>query len=468
MIAPSQPLFSETIISREFSNDRIRPIPAKSLEALIDGSRIGGFQIRVIIICALVAVIDGFDTQAMSFAAPDIGRAWHVAAPRFGLVFGAGLFGGLLGGLALGPASDRFGRKPLLLACVLLFGVMSGATTLVTSIPQLIALRILAGIGLGGALPSIISMTSEYVPQRVRPTMITWMFCGFPLGATIGGAISAKLIPIYGWRIVFAAGGVIPLILLPILWLFLPESIRYLAARGAADKVARIVASMHMSQSWDGALEKPKGEQRSPVAALFRDHRGPGTLLIWTTLFMSLVVAYLMINWIPMVARLSGFGPEASVLGVAALNLGTIAGCIVLGRLASSYRPATVIAVAYALGALAIASIGMAGRSTPIFLGATFAAGFLSTGAQLCMIALGAAFYETHLRATGVGWSMGVARVGGILGPMIGGVLLGLGIGAAALYSLTGAISLIAGVSALVLGRIIVAKARKEAPATVA
>src|ERR1700719_1182450 len=202
-----------------------------SLESLVDSSPLGRGQIMIIVICALVAVVDGFDTQSIALVAPAIAAAWHIAPSRFGMVFGAGLFGSLAGALVFGICGDRFGRRPALIGAVALFAATTSITPFASSLPVLGLVRLVTGFGLGGALPGIISVTSEYAPAQLRGTLVALMFCGFPLGAVIGGIVSAGMIPAFGWPSVFYLGAAIPALLLPVIWVVLPESVRFLAMR---------------------------------------------------------------------------------------------------------------------------------------------------------------------------------------------------------------------------------------------
>jgi AAHS family 4-hydroxybenzoate transporter-like MFS transporter len=422
------------------------------LEAIIDSRSLSRFQIAIIVLCALVAMIDGFDTQSIAFVAPEIARAWHVNAAQFGPVFGAGLFGGLIGAMIFGFAGDRFGRKPTLLCAVLLFAAGSLLTPLADSIPSLFGYRFVTGLGLGGALPGIISITSEYAPQRARATIVGLMFCGFPLGAVIGGIASSKLIPAFGWTSVFLAGGIIPLLVLPLFLWFVPESIRFLAMRRQSGAIAKVLERMGSAAEWNGQFALGKVEAHSPVSSLFTEGRALGTFLLWATIFLSLLLTYFLINWIPIVARQAGFDIESAVRAVALLNLGAILGCALLGRLADRYGPAVVIGLAYAFGAAAIALLGQAGQSAALLLTIAFAAGFLSIGAQMCAVALCASFYDTYSRATGVGASMGVGRIGAIVGPVIGGMLLAAGVGAPVLFIVAGLTSFGAALAVLSMG----------------
>lgn len=421
------------------------------LEAIIDSRAVSRLQRVVIGFCALVAMMDGFDMQSIAFVAPEIVSAWHIQPAVIGMVFSAGLLGGLIGAVVFGRAGDRLGRKWTLLCAVLLVAIGSFLTPFSTSVATLVAALFFTGVGLGGAMPNFISLASEYSPAARRATLVALMFCGFPLGAVIGGLVSAKLIPAFGWTSVFTVGAAFSLLILPLFAFFVPESARFLALRGDHAAITRILTRMGCADLWNGEVGAT-AHGRSSVASLLTEGRAPGTILLWITTFLSMFMLYLLINWIPMVARRNGLGIESAVIAVSMLNLGGILGSTTLGRLADRFGPAIVIGCAYGAGAAAIASIGYAVHSGLSLCVAAFLAGLFSFGAQLCTVALAASFYETFLRATGVGCSMAAGRVGAIVGPLLGGMLLGAGIGAPSLFIIAGMTSLGAAAAALTMG----------------
>jgi AAHS family 4-hydroxybenzoate transporter-like MFS transporter len=361
------------------------------LDSQFDSGRLGRAQIGIVVMCALVVLIDGFDTHSIALVAPDIATAWGVAPASIGLVSGIGLFGGLLGAVAFGWVSDRFGRKPSVLIAVTLFGIASLLTPLAGSVSALAAGRLLTGFGLGGALPAVIAITSEYTPARMRATVVGVMFCGFPLGAMLGGLASVRLVPAFGWQSVFVVGGVVPLLLLPLLVFRLPESARFLALNGEEERLARVLARVGLDAPPE-AEEAESDGGRSRVGRLFSGGRAVGTLSLWATLFLSLLLTYLLASWIPLLARQAGLGPASATLGVVALNLGAIVGCVVIGRIADRTRPPVVVGIAFALGAVAIAAIGRSQHSGAVLLVASLLAGGLSIGAQMCAVGLCAGF----------------------------------------------------------------------------
>jgi AAHS family 4-hydroxybenzoate transporter-like MFS transporter len=420
-------------------------------------SRLSRFQIATFLLCATVALLDGFDTQAIALAAPEIARAWDIAPEMFGGVFAAGLVGALFGALGFGVAADRFGRKPSLLIAILLFGAVTLLTPFAASLTDLIIIRFVTGLGLGGALPGVIAVTSEYAPPHRRATIVSLMFCGFPLGAVIGGIAAAQLVPTHGWESLFYIGGIAPLLLLPVIAMLLPESVRFLALKGEHGAIDKIRQRMGFEVPVEIA-ERTDAPAGNPILALFAADKALGTWILTFTFLLSLMLAYFLVNWLPLLALQAGVGMQGAVLGVAALNLGAIGGCLVIGRLADRMGPAGPIGWSYALGAAAIAMIGIAAESEPFMLVMCFVAGALSIGAQMCVVALGAIFYETAIRATGVGWLMGTGRIGAILGPILGAVLIARGVSAQSLFVIAGGVSLLAATGVFAMGTFVLGR----------
>src|ERR1700694_3379659 len=393
----------------------------------IDRQPVGVFQIKLLLTCAAVLFLDGFDTTAIGFVAPSLAKEWGLTKGALGPVFSAGLFGLMIGALVFGPLADRIGRKKIIIFSTLAFGLGALVTVFVQDVNTLLAIRFLTGLGLGGAMPNAIAMTSEFNPRRRRATMVMIMFCGFSVGAALGGLLAAALIPQFGWRSVFVVGGVAPLPLVPILALRLPESVRFLALTGRAnERVAQLLGFISPKASFAPATQfvvHEPGLAGIPVLHLFKSGRTPVTLLLWVVFFMSLLDLYFLSNWLPTVLNDLGACVSSAAAVGSMLQVGGVVGTFALGSIIDrfSFRA---LALVYFIAVFAVGAIVQLGHSVVFVTMAIFAAGFCIGGGPIAANALAATYYPTSVRATGVGWALGIGRVGSIVGPLVGGALL--------------------------------------------
>ena len=424
------------------------------IQNLIDDQPVGRTQIRLLLICAAVLFTDGFDTQAIGYVAPALARDWGLGRGALGPVFSASLFGLMLGALIFGPLADLIGRKRIIVASTVAFGIGTLATLFAADTTGLLAIRFITGLGLGGAMPNAVAMTAEYSPRRARATMVMTMFCGFSVGAAVGGLIAAALIPTFSWRSVFLVGGIAPLLLAPVLAAKLPESVRFLALSGRDDAgIAAILGRFFPEQRFLPGAHFVAHEavlRGLPVAHLFRERRAFSTGLFWGVFFMSLLDLYFLSNWLPTVLNDLGASDAQAALVGSMLQVGGVVGVVTLGRLIDrfSFRA---LALVYLLASAAVFSIGYSGHSISLAAVAIFATGFCIVGGQTAANALAATFYPTSIRSTGVGWCLGIGRVGSIIGPLIGGALLALHWGTQSLFTAAAIPALLAAAAALVL-----------------
>ncbi|MFC3109311.1 MFS transporter [Undibacterium arcticum] len=428
---------------------------AVDVQEFINSNAFSTFQRSILILCFLVVTIDGFDTASIGFIAPAIKAEWHLSAASLAPLFGAGLFGLMSGALIFGPLADRFGRKPILIFSVAFFGLASFLSVFSTGLPMLLVLRFLTGLGLGGAMPSAVTLTSEYCPQGRRSSLVTLMFCGFTVGSALGGLVAAQMLSSIGWRGVLCLGGVLPLLLVPLLVFKLPESLRFLVEKGKSGvKVARIVRHIApAAASVPDLMIHDKKITGSPVASLFRQGMLQGTLLLWTTFFMSLLIIYLISSWLPTLLSNSGISLSKASFLAAMFQVGGTAGAILIGRWMDRFNPHLVLAIAYLIAAGFIALIGISGGALWLVVVAVFGAGFCVSGSQVGANALAAAFYPTGNRTTGVSWASAIGRSGSIVGSMIGGLLLSLQLDNQSIFLIAAAPALIGSVAIFMMGR---------------
>ena len=425
------------------------------VQDFIDEQPLSGVQKRLLLLCFLVVAIDGFDTAIIGFIAPAIRAEWGLAVAQLGPLFAAGLFGLMLGAFTVGPLADRHGRKTMLIVSMILFGGASLASALSTGLQSLTWLRFLTGVGLGGAMPTTITIASEYCPKARRASLVTLMFCGFTIGSAMGGIIAAQVLPGYGWRALLVGGGVAPLLLAPVLAWMLPESVRYLVMKGDAQhRVAGVLRQIAPETNLQGArFVGAAASRESPVRQLFGGGLIVGTLLLWLAFFMSLLVVYLLTNWMPtLIQQASGASLAGAAFMAAMFQVGGTAGAIAIGRLMDRFEPHAVLCGAYLGGATSVVLISLSTTTPGLMTLAAFAAGFCVSGGQVGANALSAAFYPTPYRATGVSWANGIGRAGSIVGSLLGGVLLGFGWPATTVYALVAIPAVISALALVTLG----------------
>ena len=399
------------------------------IQNVFDSHPLSARQKLVIALCFLVVAIDGFDTAAIGFIAPALRAQWGVTPADLGPLFGAGLFGLMAGAFIFGPLADRVGRKPILILTTIFFGLATYASSYATDIQTLTALRFITGIGLGGAMPAAITLTAEVCPQGRRSSLVTLMFCGFTIGSAAAGLAASHVVAAFGWQGLLVLGGVLPLVITPALIWALPESARYLASRKSdpariAAVLKQLVPSVELTGATFAVPTRPPG---SPVSRLFKDGLAAGTILIWITFFMSLLVFYLLSSWLPLLITSAGFSmANASLMGATLATGGTV-GAVFIGRLMDRHEPHKVLALSYVVAGAFVVLLGNAVSVPWLLVLAIFGAGFGVAGAQVGVNALAAGYYPTASRATGVSWANAVGRTGSVLGSMIGGVLLSFG-----------------------------------------
>ena len=393
------------------------------VQAFLNEHPFSSFQWAIFGLCFLIVLLDGFDTAAIGYIAPLLITEWGVTRPDLAPVLSAALFGLAAGALSSGPLADRFGRKAVLLASVLVIGVACLASAFSGSLSQLVAWRFATGLGLGAAMPNAVTLMSEYCPDARRATLTNAMFCGFPLGAAFGGFLAAWMIPQFGWRSVLIFGGIVPLMLTVLLLLLLPESVRYMVAkRQPVERIRavlrRISTTAANATSFIMTEKGPATNASSGAGVVLSSAYLVGSISLWVAYFMGLVIFYALINWMPILFKDAGLEPRTAALISALFPLGGV-GAILFGWLMDRFNGNKIIAAGFALTSVAICAIGQVAGNVGLLVLVVFVAGTLMNTAQSSLPALAAGFYPTQGRATGVGWMLGLGRFGGIAGSFL-------------------------------------------------
>ena len=399
---------------------------ASPTEAALENQRLGGLQLRVAALCMLVQICDGYDLNSVAWAVPSLIRQWHLPASMFTIAFLWSSVGIMVGALAAGPIGDRLGRRPLLLASLTIFGLASLLSAVAGSVAMLSMLRFCTGVGIGGGFSGAAALAGDYAPHRLRATMIMATFTGAPLGGFLGGQIVALLLAQFGWPMIFVLGGVFPLILVPVLALWLPESPRFLAVRqNVSPRNAALLRRLDIAPAQGHAVDVAWG---NPILMLFGQGFALQTLLLWIIYFCSLLNLFLFAYWMPTVLNLIGMSPAQAVFVSSLKDFGGIVAALYLGLAVDRIGPERTLALHYAAGAVFIAMIALFALPYAMLCAITLLAGVTIIGSQTGANGACGKLYPARMRTSGLGWAFGIGRLGAIAAPVLGGYLLTLGL----------------------------------------
>ena len=418
-----------------------------SVKTLIDEGKLTPLQIGTILVCWFMNMLDGMDVLVISYTAPAISKAWEIGPEALGVVFSAGLLGMTLGTLLIAPYADKIGRKNMILLSAILMGFGIYLTAFAADINMLMIYRFISGIGIGCMLASTAALTAEYTPNKTRDFWVSFVVSGYPVGAVLSGLVAARVIPNDGWEQMFRYAGYASLTAIPLVILFLSESIDFYLKMQPANallKVNKIIAKI----GGNGLTELPQKPDRQsaiPVGKLLKGKYKKPTIELWIALFMAFAALYFMTSWIPKLATEAGLSMELAIYAGTVFNVGAFFGIVTQGYFSSKYGLKKTIGVILALTAVLMASFGLFVGSDLIL----FVFGMLGFGIQggfVGLYAFAARMYPSEFKTTGIGWSMGSGRMGAIFGPMLAGVFLGMGLSIGANFMIFAIPALIAGI----------------------
>lgn len=395
----------------------------------IDNNKMTGPQYATVFICLLMNMLDGMDVMVISYTAPAIVKAWSITPEALGIVFSAGLLGMTIGAMFLAPRADIIGRKRMILLSAVLMGLSIFSTAFVQSIEQLMVIRLISGIGIGAMLASTATLTAEYTPNKTKDFWVSFVISGYPIGAVLSGLVAAKVIPQLGWQTMFQLAGFATTIAVPLIFFFLSESVDfYLKAqpKNALLNVNAILSKMGISTLSSLPTYNEQKAEVSFKSMLTEEFKIP-TFQLWGALFMAFATLYFLTNWIPKLASNAGLSMELAIYAGTVFNMGAFVGIVVQGYFSSIYGLKKTIGIFLLMTAVLMSIFGLFSGSS-LLLVVFGLIGFGIQGGFVGLYAVAARMYPTEFRTTGVGWAIGSGRLGGIIGPMLGGILIGMGL----------------------------------------
>jgi AAHS family 4-hydroxybenzoate transporter-like MFS transporter len=432
-------------------------------DAVINRSRISRLQITVGVLGVLILFVDGFNTQVIGYIAPQIAKNWNISRDVLGWILAADKIGLLIGYLFVAPLSGYYGHKRVSIGCIVLFGLLAWMTTFAGDSGELFVLRLLTGIGLGGALPSGVALTGEYFPKKRRSTSITFIYCGLSFGQLSAGEVANAVLQPWGWQGALWIGGGSALAVAAILAAILPESLEYLVNRAgkpqaAANILKRIDPGLAISRDTQLVAGERSGAKLTIwqlLPQLFQHGRTFGTVMIWLALGMNLTVNTSLQLWLTKVLVDAGFDQHVAIIATEASFAAGIVGAFIIGPLMDRFGPYRVMSSLFVVGALFSVFLGMSlsWGVAALIAAASFGSGFCTSGVQKGGNALSIYFYPVALRSTGLGWALGIGRIGAIMGPAAVGYLLASGWTSSATFGAMAVLMLVGSAAILSMGR---------------
>lgn len=395
---------------------------------IIDHAKFRPFHFNVLVWCLLIILFDGYDLAINGVVLPLLMVEWGLTAMQAGMLASTALAGMMFGAMIFGSLADKIGRKKVIMICIVLFSGLTFAGGFASNPTEFAILRFLAGLGIGGVMPNLVALTSEYAPIRMRSTLVTGMFSGYAVGGVMAALLGSWFTPDFGWQIMFFIAG-IPLFLLPVIWKFLPESLTFIVQQNrqaeAREIVRRLEPTITVKETTTFELDKVDVPESASVMSLFRRGRTMNTILFWIAFFTCLLTMYALSSWLPKLMMAAGYSMDNSLMFMMVMNIGAVIGIIGGGILADRFHLKPVLMCLGVMGAVVMSLMGFQSNEFLLYI-LVFLAGAASIGSQMLLYSYVAQFYPLAVRSTGIGWSSAIGRMGAIIGPILIGGLLGM------------------------------------------
>ena len=395
---------------------------------IIDHAKFRPFHFNVLVWCLLIILFDGYDLAINGVVLPLLMVEWGLTAMQAGMLASTALAGMMFGAMIFGSLADKIGRKKVIMICIVLFSGLTFAGGFASNPTEFAILRFLAGLGIGGVMPNLVALTSEYAPIRMRSTLVTGMFSGYAVGGVMAALLGSWFTPDFGWQIMFFIAG-IPLFLLPVIWKFLPESLTFIVQQNrqaeAREIVRRLEPTITVKETTTFELDKVDVPESASVMSLFRRGRKMNTILFWIAFFTCLLTMYALSSWLPKLMMAAGYSMDNSLMFMMVMNIGAVIGIIGGGILADRFHLKPVLMCLGVMGAVVMSLMGFQSNEFLLYI-LVFLAGAASIGSQMLLYSYVAQFYPLAVRSTGIGWSSAIGRMGAIIGPILIGGLLGM------------------------------------------
>ena len=395
---------------------------------IIDHAKFRPFHFNVLVWCLLIILFDGYDLAINGVVLPLLMVEWELTAMQAGMLASTALAGMMFGAMIFGSLADKIGRKKVIMICIVLFSGLTFAGGFASNPTEFAILRFLAGLGIGGVMPNLVALTSEYAPIRMRSTLVTGMFSGYAVGGVMAALLGSWFTPDFGWQIMFFIAG-IPLFLLPVIWKFLPESLTFIVQQNrqaeAREIVRRLEPTITVKETTTFELDKVDVPESASVMSLFRRGRTMNTILFWIAFFTCLLTMYALSSWLPKLMMAAGYSMDNSLMFMMVMNIGAVIGIIGGGILADRFHLKPVLMCLGVMGAVVMSLMGFQSNEFLLYI-LVFLAGAASIGSQMLLYSYVAQFYPLAVRSTGIGWSSAIGRMGAIIGPILIGGLLGM------------------------------------------